>query len=102
VEGWRRLHNEELHNLLASPNIISVMKSRRMRWAGHVAHMEKMRNAYSILIGWFENLKEMINFPISIEKCIIVCWLTTTLSPSDCTATRSKLLLFQFACYCFQ
>jgi hypothetical protein len=37
VGGWRGLHNEELHNLFASPNIIWVIKSRRMRWAGHIA-----------------------------------------------------------------
>jgi len=36
---WRRVHNEELHNLYASPNIIRVIKSRRMKWAGHVARM---------------------------------------------------------------
>jgi hypothetical protein len=36
TRGWRKLHNEELHNLYGSPNIIRVMKSRRMRWAGHV------------------------------------------------------------------
>jgi hypothetical protein len=41
---WRKLHNEELHNLFSSPNIITMIKSRRMRWAGHVARMEK-RNA---------------------------------------------------------
>jgi hypothetical protein len=35
--GWRKLHNEELHNLYSSPNIITIIKSRRMRWAGHVA-----------------------------------------------------------------
>jgi hypothetical protein len=38
--AWRRLHNEELHNFYASPNIIRVIKSRRMRWAEHVARME--------------------------------------------------------------
>jgi hypothetical protein len=42
--GWRRLHNEELHNLYALANIIIVIKSRRMRWAGHVAHMGDVRN----------------------------------------------------------
>jgi len=42
---WGRLHNEELHNLFASPNIITVIKSRRMRWAGHVEYVGKMRNA---------------------------------------------------------
>jgi hypothetical protein len=36
---WRKLHNEELHNLCSSPNIIRMIKSRRMRWAGHVARM---------------------------------------------------------------
>jgi hypothetical protein len=45
VGDWRRLHNEELHNLYASPNIVSVIKSRRIRWAGHVAWMGEMRNA---------------------------------------------------------
>jgi hypothetical protein len=39
--GWRTLHNEELHNLYASLNIIRATKSRRMRWVGHVAHMEE-------------------------------------------------------------
>jgi hypothetical protein len=39
TEGWRKLHNEELHNLYSSPNIIRMIKSRRIRWAGHVARM---------------------------------------------------------------
>jgi hypothetical protein len=49
--GWRKLHNEELHNLYSSPTIIRVIKSRRMRWAGHVARMGERRNAYRILVG---------------------------------------------------
>jgi hypothetical protein len=48
---WRRLHNEELHDLYASPNIIRVIKSRRLRWAGHVARMGEERGAYRILVG---------------------------------------------------
>jgi hypothetical protein len=48
---WRKLHNEELHNLYSSPNIIRMIKSRRMRWAWHVARMREKRNAYRILVG---------------------------------------------------
>jgi hypothetical protein len=48
---WRRLHNEELNDLYSSPNIIRVIKSRRMRWAGHVARMGEKRFAYRILVG---------------------------------------------------
>jgi hypothetical protein len=47
---WRRLHNEELRNLYVSPNIIWVIKSRRMRWAGHVARIVEMRNACKFLV----------------------------------------------------
>jgi hypothetical protein len=47
---WRKLHNEELHNLYSSPNIVKMIKSRRMRWAGHVARMGE-RNAYRTLVG---------------------------------------------------
>jgi hypothetical protein len=45
--GWRKLHDEELNDLYSSPNIIQVIKSRRIRWAGHVARMEERRSAYS-------------------------------------------------------
>jgi hypothetical protein len=48
---WRKLHNEELYNLYSSPTILRMIKSRRMRWAGHVARMWEARNAYRILVG---------------------------------------------------
>jgi hypothetical protein len=48
---WRRLHNEELNDLYSSPNIIRGIKSRRMRWAGHVACMGEGRGAYRVLVG---------------------------------------------------
>jgi hypothetical protein len=49
--GWRKIHNEELHNLYYTPSIIRMMKSRRMRWAGHVARMRENRNAHRLWVG---------------------------------------------------
>jgi hypothetical protein len=49
--GWRKLHNGEFHNLYSSPSIIRMIKSRRMRWAGHVARMGAKKSAYRILVG---------------------------------------------------
>ena len=48
---WRRLHNEELNDLYCSPNIVRVIKSRRMRWTGHVACMGEERGVYRVLVG---------------------------------------------------
>jgi hypothetical protein len=48
---WRKLHNEELHNLRSSPNIIGMIKSRTIRWAGYVARMGEKRNAWKVLVG---------------------------------------------------
>ena len=48
VGEWRQLHNEELNDLYSSSNIIWVIKSRRMRWAGHVAHMGERRRVYRV------------------------------------------------------
>jgi hypothetical protein len=48
---WRKLHDEELCDFHSSPNIIIIMKSRRMRWTGHVARMEEKKNAYMLLVG---------------------------------------------------
>jgi hypothetical protein len=54
--GWRKLHNEELHNLYSSPSIIRIIKSRRMRLAGHVG---VKRNAYRILVGKPEGKRQL-------------------------------------------
>jgi hypothetical protein len=69
--GWRKLHNEELHNLYSSQSIIRIIKSRRLRWAGRVARMGEKRSVYRLLIGkpegkrppgrprrrWIDNIK---------------------------------------------
>jgi hypothetical protein len=47
---WTKLHSGELHNLYSSPDIIRKIKSRRMRWVGHVAHMGEERNIYRVLV----------------------------------------------------
>jgi hypothetical protein len=49
--GWRKLHNEELHNLYSSPSIIRIIKSKRMRWTGNVARMGEKRNVYRLFVG---------------------------------------------------
>ena len=48
---WRKLHNEELNDLSSSPNMVRVIKSRRLRWAGHVARMEEGRGVHKVLVG---------------------------------------------------
>jgi hypothetical protein len=69
--GWRKLHNEELHDFYSSPNINRIIKSRRMRWAVHAAQMGEKTNVYSLLVGkpegkrllgrprrkWMDNIK---------------------------------------------
>jgi hypothetical protein len=62
TKEWRTLHNEELNDLYYSPNIIRVIKSRRMRWAGHVARMGKRRGAYRFLV-WKHEGKSQLGRP---------------------------------------
>jgi hypothetical protein len=50
-KSWRKLHNDELYSLYSSPNIVRVIKSNRMRWAGRVDHMGKGRSFYRVLVG---------------------------------------------------
>jgi hypothetical protein len=56
---WRKLRSEELHILYSSPNVIRQVKSRRMRWAGHVACMREERNVYKVLVGKPEGVRPL-------------------------------------------
>ena len=51
TEEWRKLHNEELRDLYSLPNVVRMVKSRRMRWAGHVARMGEGRGVHRVLVG---------------------------------------------------
>jgi hypothetical protein len=57
--SWRKLHNDELHSLYSSPNIVRVVKSRRMRWVGHVARMGEGSGVYRVLVGRPEGKKPL-------------------------------------------
>jgi hypothetical protein len=57
--SWRKLHNYELHSLYSSPNIVRVIKSRRMMWAGHVARMGEGRGVYVGLVGRTESKRPL-------------------------------------------
>jgi len=70
---WRKLHNEELNDLYCSPNIVRVIKSRRMRWAGHVARMGESRGVYRVLVGKLEG-KNHLGDP-GVDWWIILRWI---------------------------
>jgi hypothetical protein len=57
---WRKLHNKELRDLYSSPSIIRMIKSRRMRWAGHLARMGEKGNAYRLLVGKLEGKRPLV------------------------------------------
>ena len=59
TEEWRKLHKDELNDLYCSPNIIRVIKSRRMRWVGHVARMGEKRVVYRVLVGKTEGKRQL-------------------------------------------
>jgi hypothetical protein len=56
---WRKLHNEELNDLYSSPNIVRVVKSSRISWAGHVARMDERRGVYMVLVGKTEGKRRI-------------------------------------------
>jgi hypothetical protein len=70
--GWKKLHDEELHNLYSLSSIIKMMKSRRMRWAKHMARIGENRNAYEIFVGKPEGKR-----PLGRPRCgwIILKWI---------------------------
>jgi hypothetical protein len=72
--AWRRLHNEELNALYYSPNIVRVIKSRRMRWAGHVASMGKEREVYRVLVGKPEGKRPLGD--LGVDGWIILGWIS--------------------------
>jgi hypothetical protein len=83
--GWRKLHNEESHNLYSSPSLIKIIKSRRMRWAGHVARMGEKSYVHRLMMGkpegkrplakprrrWIDNIKTDL-FEIGLK---VVDWI---------------------------
>jgi hypothetical protein len=69
---WRRLHNKELYALYSSPNIIRVIKSRRLRWAGHVARMGERRGAYMALV-WKPEGRNHLEDPDVDGRIILKC-----------------------------
>jgi hypothetical protein len=73
IEGWRKLHNEELHNLYCSPSIIRLTMSKRMGWAGHLARMGRGRMR---IVFWWESQKERGHWEdLDIGERIILKWI---------------------------
>jgi hypothetical protein len=72
---WRRLHNKKLYCLYSSPNIIWMIKSRRLRWGGHVARMGERRGAYRVLVGKPEGMKPLGRHTLSRSGMGSLSWI---------------------------
>jgi len=102
TEVWRRLHNEELYGLYASPCIFLTIKARRMKWVWHLAHVGERRNAFRVLVGkpgrkrpfgrhrssWKDNIK--IN--IKGIRCWAVKWIDVFQDRRNCRADASTVM----------
>jgi len=84
---WRGLHNEELNDFYSSPNIVRLIKSRRMRWAGHVARFGEERGVYIVLVGKPEGRRPLrrprrrcvdIRMDIQEVGCVYMDWIGLT------------------------
>jgi len=102
---WRRLHNEELNDLYSSPNIVRVIKSRRMRWAGHVARMGEERGAYRVLVGKPEGkrplgrprLRWVDNIRMDLQEvgCGYLDWIWLAQDRESCRIILSEVMNFR-------
>jgi len=91
---WRRLQNEEINDLYSSPNIARVIKSRRMRWAGHVARMGEERGVYRVLVGKPEGKRQLgiprhrwvdnIRMALQEVKCGYMYWIGLAQDKTGC------------------
>jgi hypothetical protein len=90
---WRKLHNEELNDLYSVPTIVRVVKSRRMRWAGHVARMGEERGVHRVLVGKHEGKRPLgrprrrleDNIRIDVQKVVGGCgdWMESAQDRAD-------------------
>jgi len=71
---WRRLHNEELNDLYSSPNIVGVIKSRRMGWSGHLVHMGEESGVYWVLLGKPEGRRPLGD--LGVDGWIMLGWIS--------------------------
>jgi hypothetical protein len=68
--GWRKLHNEEIHNLYSSPSRVRMIRSRRMRWSGNLVWARVKRNAYKILFGKPERMILLVGGRIILKRIL--------------------------------
>ena len=104
---WRKLHSEELNDLYCPPNIVRVIKSRRVRWAGHVARMEEGRGVHKVLVGKPEGKRPVgrprrrweYNIKMDLEEVGKGCgdWMEVAYDRNSWRALVNTVMNFRFA-----